>query len=177
MQLWRGVLLVLVACFALAAPATAALTAPTRQATATAALERGVLAEVNALRRSHGLVPLRLSRQLSTAAQAHSNTMARRGFFRHESADGSPFWQRVRRFYGSDGYGRWSVGENLLWSSPNVDARGAVRMWLNSPSHRRTLLTAEWREIGLGAVHVASAPGTYGGREVTILTADFGVRR
>jgi uncharacterized protein YkwD len=50
-------------------------------------------------------------------------------------------------------------------------------MWLNSPSHRRTLLTAEWREIGLGAVHVASAPGAYGGREVTILTADFGVRR
>jgi uncharacterized protein YkwD len=177
MQLWRGVLLLLVASFALAAPATAAFTSTTRPATGTVALERGVLAEVNALRRSHGLAPLRLSRQLSAAAQAHSATMARQGFFRHESADGSEFWKRVRRYYRAGGFGYWSVGENLLWSSPNVDARGALRMWLNSPSHRRTLLTAEWREIGLGAVHVASAPGTYGGREVTILTADFGVRR
>ena len=31
--------------------------------------------------------------------------------------------------------------------------------------------------IGLAAVHTHSAPGTYGGREVTIVTADFGVRR
>jgi uncharacterized protein YkwD len=177
MQLWRGVLLVLVAGFALAAPASAALTATTRPATGTVALERDVLAEVNALRRSHGLAPLRLSRQLSAAAQAHSAAMARHGFFRHESADGSEFWKRVRRYYRAAGFGYWSVGENLLWSAPNVDARRAVRMWLNSPSHRRTLLTAEWREIGLGAVHVASAPGAYGGREVTILTADFGVRR
>jgi hypothetical protein len=26
-------------------------------------------------------------------------------------------------------------------------------------------------------VHVAAAPGTFGGREVTIVTTDFGVRR
>jgi uncharacterized protein YkwD len=83
----------------------------------------------------------------------------------------------VQRHYGSRGYGYWSVGENLLWSSPDVDAKGALRMWLNSPPHRKTLLTKEWREIGLGAVHVSSAPGTFGGREVTIVTADFGVRR
>jgi uncharacterized protein YkwD len=50
-------------------------------------------------------------------------------------------------------------------------------MWLNSPEHRKILLTARWREIGLAAVHVTSASGTYGGREVTIVTADFGVRR
>jgi hypothetical protein len=39
------------------------------------------------------------------------------------------------------------------------------------------LLTARWREVGLSAVHVNSAPGVYGGNAVTILTADFGVRR
>jgi hypothetical protein len=39
------------------------------------------------------------------------------------------------------------------------------------------MLTTRWREIGLSAVHVASAPGAYGGREVTIVTTDFGVRR
>jgi hypothetical protein len=33
------------------------------------------------------------------------------------------------------------------------------------------------REIGLAAVHVDAATGAYVVREVTIVTADFGVRR
>jgi uncharacterized protein YkwD len=103
--------------------------------------------------------------------------MADRGFFSHSSPDGSAFWKRVQRHYGSRGYGYWSVGETLLWSSPDVEAKGALRMWLNSLPHRKTLLSKEWREIGVAAVHVASAPGGVRGREVTILTADFGVRR
>ena len=174
MRSWRGFVLALAAACALAAPATAARTAPTAGATA---LEQAVLSEVNALRASKGLVPLRYAQPLAAAARAHSAAMARRGFFSHSSADGSEFWKRVKRHYGSRGYGYWSVGENLLWSSPDVDAKGALRMWLASPPHRKTLLAKEWREIGLGAVHVSSAPGTFGGREVTIVTADFGVRR
>jgi uncharacterized protein YkwD len=140
-------------------------------------LERGVLVEINAFRRRHGLSALRVNGALRAAADVHSSSMATRGFFAHESPDGTLFWKRVRRYYAKADRAYWSVGENLLWSSPDVDADGALRMWLNSPPHRRTLLTPEWREIGLGAVHVASAPGMYGGREVTILTADFGVRR
>jgi uncharacterized protein YkwD len=165
---------VLAAACALAAPATAARSAPSA---GQSALERAVLSEVNALRASKGLVPLRYSKPLAAAARAHSAAMAQRGFFSHSSSDGSAFWKRVQRHYGSNGYGYWSVGENLLWSSPDVDAKRALRMWLNSPPHRKTLLSKEWREIGLGAVHVSAAPGTYGGREVTIVTADFGVRR
>jgi uncharacterized protein YkwD len=49
-------------------------------------------------------------------------------------------------------------------------------MWLNSPPHRKILLTPRWREVGLSAVHTASAPGVYRGLEVTVLTADFGTR-
>jgi uncharacterized protein YkwD len=168
---WRGLVLVLAAACALAAPASASRTA------GSAGLEREVLAEVNALRTSKGLAPLRWSRPLAAAARAHSAAMARKGFFSHTSRDGSAFWKRVQRWYGSRGYGYWAVGENLLWSSPDVDAERALRMWLRSPPHRKTLLSREWREIGLGAVHVASAPGTFGGRPVTIVTADFGVRR
>jgi uncharacterized protein YkwD len=71
----------------------------------------------------------------------------------------------------------WAVGENLLWSSPEVDATGALSIWLKSPEHRKNMLTERWREIGLAAVHVDAAPGAYGGHEVTIVTADFGVLR
>jgi uncharacterized protein YkwD len=49
-------------------------------------------------------------------------------------------------------------------------------MWMTSPEHRANLLDRNWREIGLSAVHSASAPGVYHGGAVTIVTADFGVR-
>ena len=140
------------------------------------ALEQGVLADINAFRRDHGLSPLRLSAKLAAAARSHSSEMAERGYFSHDSANGTSFDRRIARYYSFKGARYWSVGENLLWSSPDVDASGALNMWLDSPPHRKILLTARWREVGLSAVHVASAPGTYSGREVTIVTADFGVR-
>jgi uncharacterized protein YkwD len=140
-------------------------------------LEAGVLQQINAFRRAHGFVPLRLSAKLSLAARQHTAEMAARGYFSHTSADGSKFDRRIARYYSIAKWSYWSVGENLLWSSPDVAAAGALQMWLNSPEHRANLLTKRWREIGLSAVHSASAPGTFGGREVTIVTTDFGVRR
>jgi uncharacterized protein YkwD len=140
-------------------------------------LEQGVLTEVNALRRQHGLVPLRRSSGLAAAARQHSTEMANRGYFDHRSADGSSFDRRIARFYPKAGYRYWAVGENLLYSTSSLDAARALDMWLNSPDHRRIILKARWREFGLGAVQVVSAPGVYSGRTVTIVTTDFGVRR
>jgi uncharacterized protein YkwD len=140
-------------------------------------LEQGVLSNINALRSEHGLASLRFSTRLAAAARAHSKDMATRGYFSHTSANGSSFDRRIARFYPMGKSRYWSVGENLLWSSPDVDAERALDMWINSPEHRKIMLTARWREIGLSAIHVAAAPGTYAGREVTIVTADFGIRR
>lgn len=171
-------LVVALACaWALAGSAAAAEGHPARAVAAADRLEAEVLAEVNALRARRGLARLRLSSRLAAAADQHSRQMALCGFFGHNSADGSPFWKRVERFYPSRGYGYWSVGENLIWASPDIDAADAVRRWLKSPPHRRNLLATRWREIGLSAVHVLAAPGAFNGLEVTIVTADFGVRR
>jgi len=139
-------------------------------------LESSVLVDINAFRSQHHLARLRLSTALTRAARAHSGQMAAVGYFAHESADGSAFWKRIQTFYGSSRWQVWSVGENLLWSSPDVDAGGALKLWLASPEHRANLLSTKWREIGVSAVHAARAPGTFGGREVTIVTTDFGVR-
>jgi uncharacterized protein YkwD len=158
------------------AAGTAAEPAPARSLTAVNTLEAQVLVELNAVRRKHGLVPLKVSKPLGVAADAHSKAMGAHGFFDHDSRDGTEFWQRVRRYYGPAGFRSWSVGENLLWSSGSLDAKSAVRMWMNSPGHRKNILTARWREIGLGAVAVRSAPGVYGGRDVVIITTDFGFR-
>ena len=140
-------------------------------------VESGLLVQINALRRQHGLAPLRLNASLRAAADVHSAAMANRGFFSHESADGTIFWKRVARFYPQGSRRYWSVGENLLWSSPDVAPADALRMWLASPPHRKNLLTARWREIGLSAIHVSSGPGVFNNAPVTVLTADFGVRR
>lgn len=159
--------------WAVASPAGASSQQPTRSLSS---LEQGVLSDLNTLRKQHGLAPLRLSSSLSAAARQHSSEMAARGYFSHSSANGSSFDKRIARYYPMGRSHFWSVGENLLWSSPDVDAGGALELWWNSPEHRKNMLTARWREIGISAVHVATAPGTYGGREVTIVTTDFGVR-
>lgn len=172
---WKACALAVLAFAALALPAAAA--EPVRTISSSTALERAGLTEINALRSRHGLARLRLNLRLDRAAASHSRAMAAFGFFSHSSRDGSSFDKRIARFYPSRRSGYWAVGENLLWSSPDVDAAKAVAMWMDSPGHRKVLLTPRWREIGLAAVHAASAPGTFGGREVTIVTADFGVRR
>ena len=166
----------MIAASALATPAVAAPSSSGRSASYDS-LETGIVSEINTLRRRHGLAPLRVSRPLTLAAEAHGGAMATRGFFSHTSGDGTPFWKRIERYYGSSGYGLWSVGENLAWAAPSIDAATTVRMWMNSPGHRRVLLTPKWREVGLAAVRVQAGPGVYGGRPVTVVTADFGVRR
>jgi uncharacterized protein YkwD len=132
---------------------------------------------VNDVRAQHGLQSLTLSSSLVRAAATHSRSMATDGYFAHESADGSAFWQRIKLYYSISGHSYWSVGENLVWASPNLTAQQAVKIWMNSPPHRANLLSSKWREIGLSAVYSSDAPGSYQDRAATILTADFGVRR
>jgi uncharacterized protein YkwD len=139
-------------------------------------LESQLLGQINVLRARHGLRRLRLSPGLTAAAAQHSASMAQKGYFAHESADGSSFFKRIAYYYPYRGFGRWSAGENILYSTPDIDSGGALRLWLNSPEHRANLLSRSWREIGLGAFHAASAPGVYNGDAVTVVTADFGVR-
>jgi uncharacterized protein YkwD len=140
-------------------------------------LEARVLTQINDVRRSAGLGPLRASPALAAAAHEQTLSMAEHGFFSHDSFSGAPFWKRVETRYPKPADGDWRVGENLVWSSPSLSARDALELWLNSPPHRQNLLTAVWREVGIAAVHASSAPGVFSGQDVTILAADFGVRR
>jgi uncharacterized protein YkwD len=139
-------------------------------------VERPTVTRINEIRREAGLKPLRVSIRLAEAAEAHALAMGRDGFFSHESADGTAFWKRIAKWYGSKGFAHWTVGENLLWASPTVSPAEAVRLWLESPPHRRVLLSPQWAQIGLAAVHVRNGTGVYNGLDVTILAADFGAR-
>jgi uncharacterized protein YkwD len=156
-------------------PAAVAVAAPGVEISPADSLEASVLTELNAVRAANELKPLRLNAKLTAAANQHSKEMLRAGYFGHESADGGAFWKRIKRFY-TPVDRKWMVGENLLWQTPTVSAKQAVRAWLESPEHRDNLLKPEYRDVGLAAVRAISAPGVYGYRRVLVLTADFGSR-
>jgi uncharacterized protein YkwD len=160
-----------------------AAAAPAGQAAATArsitpmnGLEAQVLAAINDIRIARGVRGLRLNPFLANAAVRHSLSMAEHGLFQHASADGSPWWKRDMAVYPKGRYRFWSVGENMAYSSPEMTARQAIELWLASPPHRANLLSPSWREVGLGAVRAVPGSGVYDGRNVTIVTVDFGVR-
>ena len=171
---WGGVVAGLLVALAIAAPVGATGSAGI---VSMDTLDNSIAAQINVVRRSHGLPLLRVNAQLHRAAGGHSNAMGTYGFFAHESRDGTVFWKRVKRDYTESGYRTWTVGETLAFSSGSLDAAATVRMWMNSPPHRKVLLSPAWRDIGVSAVRVYSAPGDFQGDDVTLVTADFGFRR
>ena len=170
------VLALLAAALVVAVAPSAGSARPSGTQTRATRLQVALLAQINSFRAAHGLARLRVSGGLTAAANAHSTQMARLGFFSHNSANGQSFSRRIARSYSARGFRSWSVGENLVWGGPDIAAARAFQLWLASPPHRANLLNPSWREIGLGAVHSTSAPGVYGGRAATVVTADFGAR-
>lgn len=142
-----------------------------------APLEAAVVREMNRVRAARGLGQLRAVPSLRSAARSHSQAMLQHGFFSHDSADGTAFSERIRRYYSNSGYARWSVGEALMASHGRfVDAEAVVTAWLESPPHRAIVLAPTWRDAGIGVLYAPSAPAAFGGAEAIVVTADFGLR-
>jgi uncharacterized protein YkwD len=142
-----------------------------------AQLRTDVRSEINRVRTEHGLAPLRGSGTLRRAAGQHVYEMAVLGYFGHGSPNRASFAARLAAYYVPRGYGTWAVGETLLWWESPLPARSIVQLWLGSPEHRRQLLAPAFREVGIAAAEVSGAGGVFRGRRVTLVGADFGVRR
>jgi uncharacterized protein YkwD len=168
---------VMAACALCSAVASSSAATLESQPTTLQSLQRSIIVEINAARRQQGRKPLQISVSLAAAALQHSREMAERGYFSHSSANGESFSRRITRFYPLRKQALWMAGENLYWATGTTTAGTTIEAWLESPVHRANLLNRRWREVGIGAVFVDSAPGVYGDAPVTIVTADFGVRR
>lgn len=146
-----------------AAPATAA-------AGGTARLdnrERAIVRGINHQRARHGLAPVKPSTRLSRAADYHSWEMLDANYFAHDSRDGGPFDERVRRFAN-----KRALGETLAMLGGGCGRRSprrTVRMWMNSPGHRAILLSSSYRRVGIG-----KRAGSLGATKACVVTADFG---
>jgi uncharacterized protein YkwD len=171
------------AAFALLALAFAPAAAGAPVVTAKPTLEQNVVARINAVRRNHGLRPLRVVPRLADAADRHALSMGRVSYFRHDlftparARDWTPFGGWIRWFWPGPGYSSWSAGENLAWGAPGITARQTVSRWMRSPGHRANILNPTWRNIGLGAVHVRNPVAYFAAwDDVTIVAAEFGRR-
>jgi uncharacterized protein YkwD len=167
----------------LALAVSASLLAPggavgeTRSHSAQTALEVSVLDQINALRTSFGLRPLTFSHGLFGSASIHCEQMVDGGYFGHQAPDGASVTVRLDSYYPQQHYVNYAVGENLLWSEGPMSGAAMVAEWMESPPHRANLLNPRWRQVAVAALSVRSAPGVFSERAVTVVTADFGVRR
>lgn len=130
------------------------------------AAEKQVVVGVNQIRARYGLGPLRSSRALTIAANTHSQDMARRRYFGHDTLHGWAWNLRIKLFVRAR-----VVGEtlDLLYGPPEGqenDPKVVVSDWLHSPPHRAVLLTRSLRRIGVA--HAALRNG-----RPAFFTADF----
>jgi len=165
-----------VAAFLPANPAGAPDARAAAGVTSVSFLEIDLMATLNSFRRSRGLRPFRSSPRLHAAAARHSAEMARWGYFEHASPNGAAFWRRIAAYYPEAGFRRWTVGENLEYGQPELEAVEVLEDWLASPPHRANVVSTRFRDAGIGVVFVASGAGVFDGLPTTIVTLDLGSR-
>jgi len=102
---------------------------------------------INTYRRSKGLKPLKLDAELTTAARAHAQDLAKWDRISHYGSDGSNPWDRVKR----TGYNAKLAAENVGTGQATFDE--VLKGWQASPGHNKNLLQAEAQHMGLALVH------------------------
>jgi len=107
-----------------------------------------LIAQVNALRASHGLPPYQTNAILMAVAQAHSDYQASIQTMTHIGPDGSHPRDRVR----AAGYGAGHavfVSENIAWGY-NQSPASVIQMWTGDQPHWNTMMGEHYRDIGAG---------------------------
>lgn len=124
-----------------------------------------LLAETNGERSNRHLPALQLNSELTAAAQAKANDMARRGYWSHVTPDGQQPWA----FIANAGYQYEAAGENLAYgfgSSSDV-----MTAWMHSPEHKANIMNAVYQDVGFATADVANYQGT---GPQTIVVAEYG---
>ncbi|KAI8056022.1 hypothetical protein BDF22DRAFT_673307 [Syncephalis plumigaleata] len=104
---------------------------------------------INEERASHDLPPLLSNSILDVAAEHHSKDQAKHQFLSHVGSNGSLPPERAAAAAvdaGDDTPN--SVSENVLYGA--VDEQHAVRLWMESPGHRKNILDPDVKVSGIG---------------------------
>lgn len=87
---------------------------------------------------------LKVEAHLTEAAQAHSDDMAARNYFSHDTPEGVTFDERIKQA----GYPGLPGGENI--AKGQRSAQSVMSAWMNSPDHANSILNCEFTTIGVG---------------------------
>jgi uncharacterized protein YkwD len=115
-----------------------------------ASVEADFLRESNQLRASDGVGPLVRDPRLDRAARRYAEHLAARHMLEHESD--IPELRTPELRAAAEGATERFVGETLalLASTPETTAQRTVRLWSESPDHRRVMLRKTYRRAGIG---------------------------
>jgi uncharacterized protein YkwD len=117
------------------------------------AVELRAFEQTNIARAENGLPLLVWDAELCRMARVHSEQMALRGYFSHETPDGLPLKERARE----SGILHFRViGENIAYNKGYDDPGGfAVERWLTSSGHRANMLYAGFQASAIGSYFAA----------------------
>ena len=136
-------------------------------------LEKNIHDLINGERRKHGLSPLAWNDTLSSIARKHSQDMAVRKYFSHDTPEGHDFSYRYSQAgYSCAVHGQGNIyytgAENIFqnnlydrvvfmdgvahyeWNTVGKIAESTVEGWMNSRGHRKNILTPYWKSEGIG---------------------------
>ncbi len=165
-----------IAALLISAPAASACQGAGRAAgsQSPAAAGAAVRCLINHKREAHGVGGVKGNAALAAAAQGHSATMDRQNFFAHDGSDGSPGTRATAAGY-TRGWAVWSIGEELGFGTGQAGSpRSIVAAWMASAEHRDILLSADWRQVGIGVTH--GSPFGPDGAGMATYAVDFGYR-
>lgn len=107
--------------------------------------EQEMFRSVNTERVRAGLQPLAFDDDLRNVARAHSQDMLKRGYFSHFTPEGISPFDRMEKY----GIEYQSAGENLALA-PSTEL--AMQGLMNSPGHRKNILSPNFGRIGIGVI-------------------------
>ncbi len=88
--------------------------------------------------------PIQLESHLTAAAQGHSDDMAARNYFSHDTPEGLDFSARIT----NAGYPGFAAAENI--AKGQRSAQRVMTDWMNSPGHRTNIENCQYTAIGIG---------------------------
>lgn len=140
----------------------AGVTTAATTAAGASGLEQQVFTLTNTQRAANGCPALTWNTTLATVARAHSQDMAAKNYFDHNSLTGATPAQRIQ----AAGYAYKMTAENIAAGQATPDA--VMTAWMNSAGHKANIVNCALTELGVGF----ATGGTYG----TYWTQDFGTR-
>ena len=122
------------------------------------AVETRAFELMNAQRLAAGLQSLQWDEQIVALARSHSESMASAKYFSHKDPSGGYVDSRASKL----GIFNWmAIGENIAFMKGYEDpASMAVEKWMQSTSHKKNILSSQWRDSAIG-VAVASDGAIY----------------